>query len=100
MLYFFRVRVDHSNVTIDQLWDEWEREVDAASGAVEAGKIKHLFKVSGQRLVIGVIDAEDHDELDKIFMSALPMAHMLEFEEILPIREYAGFATDIRNRWQ
>lgn len=100
MLYFFRVRVDHSNVTIDQLWDIWHQEVDAAEGAISAGKIKHLYKVSGQRIIVGVIDADSHDELDQIFMAALPMAHMLEFEEILPIREYTSFGADVRNRWQ
>jgi muconolactone delta-isomerase len=100
VLYFFRVRVDHSDVTADQLWDIWHQEVDAAEGAIAAGKIKHLFKVSGQRIVIGVIDADSHDELDQIFMAALPMAHMLEFEEILPIRDYTSFAADVRNRWQ
>ena len=38
--------------------------------------------------------------LDRIIMAALPMAHYLEFEEILPIREYEGFAEDVRRRWQ
>ena len=100
MLFHFRVRVDHSNVTIDELWDIWQREVDAAEGAIQAGKIKQLWKVSGQRVVLGVIDADSHDELDRIFMAALPMAHMLEFEEILAIREYTDFGADVRNRWQ
>ncbi|MET0190557.1 MAG: muconolactone Delta-isomerase family protein [Pseudonocardia sediminis] len=100
MLFFFSVRVDHTGVTVDELWDEWEKEVDAAQGAVSAGKIKNLYKVSGQRRVIGVIDADSHDELDKIFMAALPMAHMLEFEEIVPIRDYASFGEDVRSRWQ
>lgn len=99
MLFFFSVRVDHSGVSADELWDEWEKEVDAAQGALAAGKIKHLFKVSGQRRVIGVIDADSHDELDRIFMAALPMAHMLDFEEIVPVREYADFADDVRKRW-
>lgn len=100
MLFFFSVRVDHSGVSFDELWDEWEKEVNAAQGALEAGKIKHLFKVSGQRRVVGVLDAESHEELDRIFMAALPMAHMLSFEEIIPIREYSDFADDVRKRWQ
>lgn len=100
MLFFFNVRVDHTSVSADELWDEWEKEVDAAEGAISAGKIKHLYKVSGQRRVLGVIDADSHDELDRIFMAALPMAHMLEFEEILPVREYADFGNDVRARWK
>ena len=33
-------------------------------------------------------------------MAALPMAHMLEIEEVLPVREYESFANDLRRRWQ
>jgi muconolactone D-isomerase len=50
--------------------------------------------------VIGIIDAVSHDELDQIFMAVLPIAHNLEFEEILPIREYESFASDVKRRWQ
>jgi muconolactone delta-isomerase len=100
VLFFFSVRVDHSRVSFEQLWDEWEKEVDAAQGAMSAGKIKSLFKVSGQRRVLGIIDVDSHDELDRIVMAGLPMAHMLEFEEIVPVRDYAVFADDVRKRWQ
>ncbi len=100
MLFFFNVRVDHTGVSADELWDEWEKEVAAAEGAISAGKIKNLYKVSGQRRVLGIIDADSDDELDRIFMAALPMAHMLEFEEILPVREYADFDSDVRARWK
>lgn len=100
MLFLFDVRVDQSDMTIDELWDIWEKEVEAASGAVQAGKIKVLYKVSGQRRVIGVIDADSHDELDRIFMAGLPMAHVLTFDEILPVRDYMDFGEDVRKRWQ
>ncbi|MQA15479.1 MAG: translational initiation factor [Pseudonocardiaceae bacterium] len=100
MLFFFSVRVEHGDVSFEELWDEWEKEVDAAQGAVSAGKIRALYKVSGQRRVIGILDAESHDELDRIFMAALPMAHRLDFEEIVPVREYGDFADDVRKRWQ
>lgn len=100
MLYFFKVRVDHSNTSPDELWDLWEKEVEAAEGALHAGKIKNLYKVSGQRRVLGVIDADSHDELDRIFMAGLPMAHVLEWEEIVPVREYTDFGADVRKRWQ
>jgi muconolactone delta-isomerase len=68
--------------------------------AVQAGKIKALYKVSGQRRVVGIVDADSHDELDRIFMAALPMAHMLTFNEIVPVRDYMDFGEDIRKRWQ
>src|SRR3954451_25073166 len=69
-------------------------------GRAKAGKIKHLYKVSGQRRVLGVIDAESHDELDAIIMAGLPMSHVLEWEEIVPVREYTAFGADVRKRWQ
>lgn len=100
MLYFFKVRVDHSNMSADELWDLWEKEVEAAEGALNAGKIKNLYKVSGQRRVMGVIDADSHDELDQIIMAGLPMSHVLEWEEIIPVREYTSFGADVRKRWQ
>jgi muconolactone D-isomerase len=49
---------------------------------------------------MGVIDAESHDELDRIMMAGLPMAEVLDWEEIVPVREYRSFGADIRNRWQ
>ncbi|HXV92071.1 MAG TPA: muconolactone Delta-isomerase family protein [Pseudonocardia sp.] len=100
MLFFFSVRVDHSGLTLDELWDEWEKEADAAQGAMSGGKIKTLYKVSGQRRVVGILDLESHDELDRIVMAGLPLANRLTFEEIVPVREYAGFADDLRKRWR
>jgi muconolactone D-isomerase len=60
----------------------------------------NLYKVAGQRRVVGVIDADSHDELDRILLAGLPMAPVLEWEEIVPVREYASFGEDIRRRWQ
>jgi muconolactone delta-isomerase len=58
-----------------------------------------LYKVSGQRRVLVIMDVDSHDELDQILMAGLPMAHELEMEEVLPLRTYEAFAEDIRNRW-
>ncbi|MEV0084525.1 hypothetical protein [Saccharopolyspora sp. NPDC050642] len=44
----------------DELRNQWERETVAAEQALADPKITQLFKVSGQRLIIGVIDAESH----------------------------------------
>jgi muconolactone D-isomerase len=67
---------------------------------MEAGKMVALYKVSGQRRVIGVLDVESTDELDQIIMAGLPMVEYLTFEQVLPAREYASFAEDIRRRWE
>ncbi len=99
MLVFVDFRVTPKELSLDALWDEWEKETEAALGAVEAGKVVTLYKVSGQRRVIAVFDVESHDELDQIIMAGLPMAHYLEAAEVLPVREYTAFAEDIRQRW-
>ena len=73
MLFFFKVRVTPKELSLEQLWDIWEKETEAAQAAMSAGKILSLYKVAGQRFVLGVVDVESHEELDRIIMGALPM---------------------------
>lgn len=94
------IKVDPKGLSLDELWEVWEEETKAALGAMEAGKIVALYKVSGQRRVIGVLDVESTDGLDQIIMAGLPMAEYLTFDQVLPVREYASFAEDIRRRWE
>ena len=100
MLFFVKVRVDPKELSLGELWDIWEKETEAALGAKAAGKVKALYKVSGQRRVVAILDVDSHEELDRIIMAGLPMAHYLEFEDILPVREYEGFADDVKRRWR
>lgn len=100
MLYFFKVRVVHDQMSAEELWDLWEREAEAATGALEAGVIKAAYKVVGQRRIVGILNLDSHDEMDRILMAGLPMAHVLEFEELLPVREYSNFADDVKRRWE
>jgi muconolactone D-isomerase len=95
MLFFVNVRIDPKNLSLDQMWDVWEKEAEAAIAARSSGKIVNLWKVAGQR-VLAVVDVSSHDEMDQIFMGALPMAHNLEFEQILSIRECDRFAADLK----
>jgi muconolactone D-isomerase len=100
MLFFANVLIDPKNLSSEEMWNVWEKETEAAIGAKSSGKIVNLWKVAGQRRVLAVVDVESHDEMDQIFMGALPMAHYLEFEQILPIREYERFAADVKKRWK
>ncbi len=100
MLFFVDFRVNPKELSLDELWDEWEKETEAALGALEAGKLVSLYKVSGQRRVLAIMNVESTDELDQIIMGGLPMAHYLEMEEVLPLREYEAFASDVRQRWE
>ncbi len=80
VLVFVDVRVDPKGMSQDELWEAWEEEANAALAAKEAGKVVGLYKVSGQRRVLAVLDVEDHDELDQIWMAGLPMARHLELK--------------------
>jgi len=46
------------------------------------------------------MDVESTDKPDQIIIGGLPMAHYLEIEEVLPLREYEAFAGDVRRRWE
>ncbi len=100
MLFLLDVRVEPKGMSFDELWDLWEMETEAALEAKAAGKIVDLWKVVGQRRIVAVVDVVSHDELDQILMAALPMAHNLEFLQVLPLRAYESFAADVRNRWK
>lgn len=99
MLFFLDMYVDTKDLTIDELWDLWAKEAQAA-GAVPEGLIVGLYKVVGQRRVLAVMNAESHDQIDRILMAGLPMSHHLEVNEITPVRDYADFAKDVINRWK
>jgi muconolactone delta-isomerase len=99
-LVFLKIRVDKEGLSADELWEDWEKEAEAVLAAKEAGTVVSMHKVVGQRRVVGIVDVGSHDELDRILMGGLPIAHRLEVEEVLPVREYEGFAEDVRNRWQ
>jgi hypothetical protein len=38
--------------------------------------------------------------LDESGMAGLPMAHSLEIEDIVPVREYERVAQDVKGRWK
>ena len=100
MLVFVDLRVNPKDMSLDELWDIWEEETRATLEAVEAGKVVSFYKVSGQRRGVGIMDVESTDELDRILMAGLPIARYLEVKEVVPVREYEAFATDIMQRWQ
>jgi muconolactone delta-isomerase len=99
MLFFVDIYVDPKDLTIDELWDLWAKEAQAA-GSGPKGFMVGLYKVVAQRRVLAIIDAESHDQIDRMIMAGLPMSHHLEISEITPIRDYADFAKDVINRWK
>lgn len=71
----------------------WKKEAEAALEAVKAGKIKGLYKVSGKREVIAIIDVNSHEELDEI-LETLPITKELGHSitiDVYAIHPYENF---------
>jgi muconolactone delta-isomerase len=100
MLFFVDLGVDAKGRSLDELWDLWDKEVDAVHAVADSGMIVGLYKVAGQRRVVGVIDVPDHDALDRAVMAGMPMSDNLVVNEISPLREYSSFGADVKARWQ
>jgi muconolactone delta-isomerase len=88
---------DMSNREFIEMWD---READAALGAMDAGAVTHLWKVSGQRVVVGVLDLPDAESVDRA-LAGLPIIKEIGATvdtEVLPIYEYRTFAADMKEQ--
>ncbi|EHP68013.1 muconolactone delta-isomerase [Metallosphaera yellowstonensis MK1] len=80
-LVWFRIKQPET-ITQRHLMQIWQREAEAALPAVKAGTVKGLWKVTGKREVVAVIDASTNEELDEIL-------------ETLPIIKELGFAVEL-----
>ncbi|HEU0318788.1 MAG TPA: muconolactone Delta-isomerase family protein, partial [Solirubrobacteraceae bacterium] len=73
MLFFVRFDISQPDpVANADLVEAWKREAAAALGAVEAGVVRHLWKVAGQRAVLAVIDLPSAEDLDRA-LAGLPI---------------------------
>lgn len=99
MLFFVRFAVRQADhMSNRELIEMWDREADAALGAMDAGAIKHAWKVSGQRVVLAVCDFPDAETLDRA-LSGLPIIKEMGATvktEALPIYDYRTFAADLK----
>lgn len=71
----------------------WTKEAEAALSAVKGGKIKGLYKVSGKREVVAILDVSSHEELDEI-LETLPITRELGHSvnvDVFPIHPYDNF---------
>lgn len=78
----------------------WRAEAEAASAALDAGAIKHLWKSAGRYQVVGVFELEDGDAMDAALHS-LPiwqLGHheMVQNEQWIPLRDYKNWAADLK----
>jgi len=96
--FFVRFEVTQpAHVSNADLVAIWQREAAAALGAIEAGAIKHAWKVAGQRVVLGVVEVPSHEDLDRA-LAGLPIIREMGSgvkTEALPIYDYATFAADL-----
>jgi muconolactone delta-isomerase len=99
MLFFVRFDVHQpESMSNRELTEIWDREADAAIGAMEAGAVAHLWKVSGQRVVLGVLDMPDAEAVDRA-LAGLPIIQEMGGSvktEVLPIYDYRTFAADLK----
>ena len=98
MLFFVRFDVTQpANVSNQDLIGIWMREAQAAIGAMDAGAVPHLWKVAGQRLVLGVVDVPTAEDLDRA-LGGLPIIREMGpgmKTEAWPIYDYRTFANDL-----
>jgi muconolactone delta-isomerase len=98
MLFFVRFDVTQpANVTNEDLIAIWLREAEAAIGAIDAGAVPHLWKVAGQRVVLGIVDLPTAEDLDRA-LGSLPIIREMGpgmKAEAWPIYDYRTFAADL-----
>ena len=98
MLFFVRFDVRQPAALANaDLVETWKREATAALGAKEAGAVKHLWKVAGQRVVLAVIEMPSAEDLDRA-LGGLPIIREMGGgvrTEALPIYDYETFAADL-----
>lgn len=96
--FFVRFDVTQpANVSNDELIATWIREAEAAIGAMDAGAVPHLWKVAGQRIVLGVLDAPTAEDIDRA-LGGLPIIREMGpgmKTEAWPIYDYRTFAEDL-----
>jgi muconolactone D-isomerase len=99
MLFFVRFDVRQpEGMSNRELTEIWDREADAALAAMDVGAVVHLWKVSGQRVVLAVCEFPDAEGLDRA-LNGLPIIQELGATvktEALPIYEYRTFAGDLK----
>lgn len=103
MLFYIQMRWNiEGRLDFDELWDLLWEEIQNSRALVESGVLKsQLYKVAAQKRVIGIIEVESIDNLDRVAMGGLPMREYLEFEVVWPLRDYTGsFAEDVERHYQ
>ena len=101
MLYFLRVNLKQpSNMSAQEFYECWARETRSALRSKKAGRVKALYKVSGRREILGILDLPSNRDVDRV-LEKLPITqeigHSVEFE-VTPVYLYEELAEDLEER--
>jgi muconolactone D-isomerase len=100
MLFFVQMRWNvEGRITFDQLWDLESQEAEHALEGIKSGMVVGIWKVASMKRVIAVVDVPSIEELDRNSFGRLPMREYLEFEVVWPLRDYVGFAEDVKKHY-
>jgi muconolactone D-isomerase len=101
MLFYVQMRWNiDGRLSFDELWDLEAKEAETAKQTIESGMVQGIYKVAAQKRVIAIVDVESIEELDRTAMGRLPMREYLEFEHVWPLRDYIGFAEDVKRHYK
>jgi muconolactone delta-isomerase len=99
MLFMIRFDIHQpTDMSMKELVDIWNDEAKAALGAVEAGVIKGIWKVSGQRTIFALAEFESHRQVDQV-LTSLPIVQAMGGSvdtEAMAVYDYAEFAEDLK----
>jgi muconolactone delta-isomerase len=99
MLFFLHFEIPQPDgMPLKEYYEILSREAEAALAGVKSGKVKAVYKVSGRPTILSILDADDHDQLDRM-LAGLPVMRAMGASvdlEVLAIRPYEHFAEDVK----
>jgi muconolactone D-isomerase len=92
MLFYLQMRWNiEGRATLDDVFAVQEAE---SSSAQNLEGLIAMYKVAAQRRVIAIVDFPSADDLDRLFMTKLPLREYLELEAVWPLRKFEDFVAD------
>ena len=101
MLVMYRTTLARpAGMTNGEFYGVWLEEAQATVEALAAGTVKAAWKVPGRDEVIGVVEVEDADALDRA-VQGLPLwsrgyAHLVDRIDWTLLRPYEAWAEDLQ----
>src|SRR5512135_3321084 len=101
MLFYVQMRWNfEGRLSLEELWELEAQETEEAKETIESGMVVGIYKVAAEGRVIASVNVVSIEELDRTAMGRLPMREYLEFEVVWPLRDYLGFAEDVKRHYR